>query len=69
MGLLSVLNRNYVHPYSSLLGQAVLLVVALILAAGLLWLRSLAASRKTERFLVPGDAGAPAVPLDEQAAS
>jgi Flp pilus assembly protein TadB len=58
MGLLSVLNRNYVRPYSSLVGELVLLVVAALLAAGLLWLRSLAAPRHTERFLVPADPSA-----------
>lgn len=55
MGLLAVLNRHYVKPYSTLLGQLVLMVVAALLAAGLLWLRRLAAPRRTERFLVPAD--------------
>ncbi len=61
MGLLAVLNRGYVKPYSSLVGQLVLFVVVALLAAGLLWLRSLASARHTERFLVPGtDGRAPA---------
>jgi Flp pilus assembly protein TadB len=55
MGLLSLLNRHYVRPYSSLVGQCVLAGVVLLLAAGLLWLRSLASPRRTERFLVPAD--------------
>ena len=58
MGLLAVLNRTYVKPYSTALGQLVLLLVVAFLAAGLLWLRSLAADRRTERFLVPGDGAA-----------
>ena len=45
MGLLAVLNRDYVKPYASLVGQLVLLVVVALLAAGLLWLRSLASAR------------------------
>ena len=55
MGLLAVLNRTYVKPYSTALGQLVLVVVVALLAAGLMWLRSLAADRTTERFLVPAD--------------
>lgn len=58
MGLLAVLNRTYVQPYSTLLGQLVLLIVVALLAAGLMWLRSLAAPRHTERFLVPADPNA-----------
>lgn len=54
MGGLSVLNRDYVAPYNSVLGQMMLLIVALIFTAGLLWLRSLAAPSKTDRFLVFG---------------
>jgi Flp pilus assembly protein TadB len=52
MGGLSVLNRAYVEPYNSVLGQMMLLIIAAIFTAGLLWLRSLAAPSKTERFLV-----------------
>ena len=58
MGLLAVLNRTYVKPYSTALGQLVLLLVVALLAAGLLWLRNLAADRRTERFLVLGDGAA-----------
>jgi hypothetical protein len=32
--------------------------VVLLLAGGLFWLRSLAAARRTERFLVPAEAAA-----------
>ncbi len=52
MGLLAVFNRHYVAPYSSATGQLVLLLVVLLLAGGLLWLRKLASPPSTERFLV-----------------
>jgi Flp pilus assembly protein TadB len=55
MGLLAVFNRSYVKPYSSVQGQLVLLVVVLLLGAGLVWLRNLAATRESERFLVPDE--------------
>ncbi|HVU92145.1 MAG TPA: type II secretion system F family protein [Jatrophihabitans sp.] len=54
MGALSVFDRHYVRPYGSLHGQLALLIVVLLLAAGLLWLRRLAAPRQTGRFLVAG---------------
>jgi Flp pilus assembly protein TadB len=57
MGALSVLNRRYVAPYDSLGGQAMLLVVAALFSLGLLWLRSLSARSKTDRFLVFGADG------------
>ena len=54
MGMLSVLNRRYVEPYDSIGGQAMLLVIAALFTAGLLWLRSLSVPSKTDRFLVFG---------------
>lgn len=54
MGMLSVLNRTYVAPYDSLGGQAMLVVIAALFSMGLLWLRSLSAPSKTDRFLVFG---------------
>jgi Flp pilus assembly protein TadB len=54
MAMLSVLNRTYVAPYNSLGGQAVLVVIAALFSMGLLWLRSLSAPSKTDRFLVFG---------------
>jgi Flp pilus assembly protein TadB len=51
MGLLTVLNRTYVQPYSTFTGELVLALVVLLLAAGLLWLRRLASPRRVERFL------------------
>lgn len=66
MGLLAVLNRNYVRPYSTAVGQLVLLVVVALLAGGLLWLRRLASPRHSERFLVLADPEA--LPSDVPAA-
>ena len=57
MGMLSVLNRRYVEPYDSLGGQAMLVVIAALFSMGLLWLRSLSAPSKTDRFLVFGADG------------
>jgi Flp pilus assembly protein TadB len=57
MGMLSLLNRLYVEPYDSVAGQAVLVVIAALFSAGLLWLRSLSAPSKTDRFLVFGPQG------------
>lgn len=52
MGGLSIFNRAYVKPYDSVLGQMMLLIIAALFGVGVLWLRSLAAPSKTERFLV-----------------
>jgi Flp pilus assembly protein TadB len=52
MGGLSVFNRTYVEPYNSVLGQLMLLIIAALFSLGVLWLRSLAAESKAERFLV-----------------
>jgi Flp pilus assembly protein TadB len=61
MGGLSVFNRQYVAPFDSLLGQLILVIIAALFALGLLWLRSLSAPSKTERFLVIDD---PVVPSE-----
>ena len=52
MGVLAVLNRQYVEPYQGLAGQLVLAIVVALFLAGLLWLRSLAAPAAPTRFLV-----------------
>ncbi|PPK98782.1 Flp pilus assembly protein TadB [Kineococcus xinjiangensis] len=57
MGGLAVFNGAYVAPYAGLTGQLVLAVVALLLVAGVWWLRRLSAPPRTERFLA-GAAGA-----------
>lgn len=51
VGLLSVLNRTYVEPYDGVVGQLVLLVVALLFLSGLLWLRQLARPEPVDRIL------------------
>jgi Flp pilus assembly protein TadB len=50
-GLLVVLNRDYVRPYDSFVGQVVLGITALLFLAGLLWLRRLAKPQQLDRFL------------------
>jgi Flp pilus assembly protein TadB len=52
VGLLAVFNRDYVQPYDSVVGQVMLVVVAVVFMLGLLWLRKLAKPVQTERFLV-----------------
>ena len=54
VGMLSVFNDSYVEPYGSVAGQAVLLVVALLFLAGLLWLRRLAQPEQIDRLLGSG---------------
>lgn len=56
MAGLTLFNKDYVAPYDSFAGQVTLVVIAALFTAGLLWLRSLAAPSKTERFLVFGRA-------------
>lgn len=51
MGMMSILNRQYVEPFDSVVGQLVLLVIAVLLFGGLMWLRSLAAPSQVDRFL------------------
>jgi Flp pilus assembly protein TadB len=48
---LSILNRPYVEPYSTPIGQVVLLVILALYALGFIWLRRLAAFETPERFL------------------
>ncbi|GAA1279107.1 type II secretion system protein [Planotetraspora silvatica] len=52
-GGLVVLNRSYVDDYNSLLGQAVLVVVAGLFGAGFAWMRRLAKFEKPARILAP----------------
>jgi Flp pilus assembly protein TadB len=56
-GLLVVLNRDYVRPYDSLVGQVVLGITALLFLAGLLWLRRLAKPQQLDRFLTVSPRG------------
>lgn len=54
-GAMAVFSRDYVAPYSSPLGQAMLAVVLSVFAGGLMWIRSAANLRPPERFLVGVD--------------
>lgn len=51
-GGLVLLNQSYLEPYGSAFGQLMLLVVVLLYAAGVFWLRRLAGVEVPERFLV-----------------
>ncbi len=51
-GGLVLLNQTYLHPYGTTLGQIILLIVVLLYAAGVFWLRRLAGVDVPERFLV-----------------
>jgi Flp pilus assembly protein TadB len=55
---LTLFNRSYVEPYSSAVGQVVLLVILGCFAAGFAWMRRLAAFDMPERFLFSGSASA-----------
>lgn len=59
-GAMVLLNGSYVASYDGFVGQAVLLVVALLFLSGLLWLRKLARPAQVERIL--GVGGPSAVP-------
>lgn len=67
MGMMTVLNRQYVAPFDSVMGQLVLLVVAALLFGGLFWLRSLAAPSHADRFLSGDAAPAASPPVLEEA--
>lgn len=48
---LAIFNRDYVEPFSSPLGQVVLVIVLLFFAAGFAWMRRLSVFELPERFL------------------
>lgn len=52
MGGLAIFNDRYVEPYTSVEGQLVLVVVGVLFAMGLLWMRKLSQPQKLSRFLV-----------------
>jgi tight adherence protein B len=54
-GAVSVLQRDYVEPYSTPVGQLVLAAVLGIFGGGLMWIRAAATERQPERFLVDVD--------------
>lgn len=49
---ITVFNHSFVEPYDSALGQAVLLIVIGLFAAGFFWLRKLSKVETPNRFLV-----------------
>ncbi|PSL06771.1 Flp pilus assembly protein TadB [Haloactinopolyspora alba] len=49
---LSVINREYVEPYSEPIGQVVLGIILAIFALGFIWMRRLASFETPARFLV-----------------
>lgn len=51
-GGLVLLNQTYLRPYGTTFGQIILLIVVLLYAAGVFWLRRLAGVDVPERFLV-----------------
>lgn len=52
MALLLVLNRSYLQPFDTAVGQAVLVVVFAGFAAGLVWLSAMSRYQAPERFIV-----------------
>lgn len=54
-GGITVFSRDYVAPYSTPLGQFMLIIVFAIFAVGLMWIRSSANLRAPARFLVSAD--------------
>jgi Flp pilus assembly protein TadB len=49
--LLAIFNKGYVHPYSTSLGQIILIIVVALYAGAFLWLRKLANFDAPERLL------------------
>jgi Flp pilus assembly protein TadB len=62
VGGLSVLNRSYVEPYGSALGQLVLALVIALFVLGFWWMRRLSVHQTPARLLQHGDTGALARP-------
>nr|MDT0665424.1 hypothetical protein [Micromonospora sp. DSM 115978] len=54
-GMLILLNRTYVEPYGTFVGQVVLTVVIALFAGGIMWLRRLARIEVPGRFLTGAD--------------
>ncbi|RHA43831.1 type II secretion system F family protein, partial [Cellulomonas rhizosphaerae] len=55
MALLTVVNPQYVEPYGSFQGQLVLLLIAVLFAAGFWWMKRLSGVDMPARFLVEGE--------------
>jgi len=56
---MSLFNRDYVEPYSSAVGQLVLLVVLGLFAAGFMWMRRLSVFELPSRFLFQAEQPTP----------
>jgi len=52
---LTLFNRDYVEPYSSFVGQLVLLIVLALFGAGFVWMRRLSVFELPARFLFQAD--------------
>ena len=66
--LLAIFNRGYVHPYSTPLGQIMLVLVGLLYAVSFGWLRRLARFDPPQRLLALAPATPAAKPPDAVAA-
>ena len=66
LGVLALLslNRTYIAPYSSPLGQALLAVLLGAYVAALLWMRQMTTSKPTPRFLTTPTAGSATPPAE-----
>ena len=64
LGVVAVgaLNKTYLAPYGTPLGQLVLAGIAVAFVAALAWMRALTLSRPTPRLLAPAPAGQGAAP-------
>ena len=52
---MALFNKDYVEPYSSAVGQLVLLIVLALFAAGFMWMRALSVFELPARFLFQAD--------------
>ncbi len=55
---LTILNRPYLKPFDTALGQSVLVVIGLIFAGSFWWLAKMGQRAEPERFLVPPNSAA-----------
>src|SRR5262249_21967576 len=62
---LALFNKGYLKGYNSLAGQAVLVVVVGLYAAGFVWMRKLATFAPVDRLLAGPGLGAPGAPADQ----
>jgi Flp pilus assembly protein TadB len=62
---LAVLDRSFLQPYDSVVGQVVLAVVVVIYGLGIWWLRKLARFDSPQRLLGTAPAATPATPAAE----